>query len=90
MLTDRSWSSGNTTRSSTATTRNVRHLGKKENHIHLNHCDFVRLHLAGPDVAAPWVQAYETVNSYLVVRRTETGRFKARTIAYGHPEGLIP
>ena len=45
---------------------------------------------AGPGVAAPWVQAYETVNSYLVVRRTETGRFKARTIAYGHPERLIP
>ena len=46
--------------------------------------------LTDPGVAAPWVQARETVNSYLVVRRTETGRFKARTIAYGRPEGLIP
>ena len=39
-----------------------------------------------PDVAAPWVQARETVNSYLVVRRTETGRFKAHTITHGHPK----
>ena len=42
--------------------------------------------LTDPGVAAPWAQARETVNSYLVVRRTETGRFKAHTITHGHPK----